>query len=66
MFRALAFCPIDELEAFFNALITSEWYKKPYSLDPKQYKKLRGGKFETEAIYRKKLNEFAEYMIVRI
>ena len=64
MFRAIAFCPMDQIEDYFLAIISSDLYKQPYSLDPKKYKKLKEGQYETEATYRQKLNYFASYMRV--
>ena len=56
--------PLDKLEAFFKALLKSKWFKQPYSDDPKEYKKISKGKFETEEIFRGKLDKFALYLRV--
>ena len=68
MFKALALVPLDKVEDFFKALLDSKWYKQPYSDDPKSYKPITGkkGQFETEEIFRAKLEKFALYMRVSI
>ena len=50
---------MDQIEDYFLAIISSDLYKQPYSSDPKKYKKLKEGQYETEATYRQKLNYFA-------
>ena len=66
MFRALALVPMDKLEDFFKALIDSKEFKQPFSDDPKKYKKISRGKFETEEVFRAKLEKFVLYMRVSI
>ena len=66
MFRALPLVPLEKVEAFFNALVNSALFKQPYSNDPKKYKKIKDGKYETEEIFREKLQQFAIYMRVSI
>ena len=66
MFRALPLVPLEKVEAFFNALVNSALFKQPYSDDPKKYKKIKDGKYETEEIFREKLQKFAIYMRVSI
>ena len=66
MFKALALVPLDKVEDFFKALLNSKLYKQPYSNDPKAYRKISKGKWETEEIFREKLQNFAIYMRVSI
>ena len=66
MFRAIAFIPIQYVEAAYYALVTSDLFTQPYSLNPKDYKPITGarGKFETEEVFREKLTKFSLYIRV--
>ena len=46
--------------------MNSALFKQPYSNDPQQYKKIKDGEYETEEIFREKLQKFAIYMRVSI